>query len=75
MELEDIVLKLVGPIVAVGETYEDTRRLQNIKALTALVDRLLFRIADAAMDAEKPEASMKAIGTHARVFLQNLRSS
>ena len=75
MELEDIVMKLVGPVEAVGETHKDVQRLQNIKVLTELVDRLMFRIANAAMDAERPEASMKAIGKHARAFLQDMRSS
>lgn len=72
MELHDIVKKLTGPVVAVGETHEDTRRLGNLKELTELTGLLLSDIADAAMDADRPEASMKAIGRHARDFLQSI---
>lgn len=32
MELHEVVLKLVGPVQAVGEKREDTRRLANLRA-------------------------------------------
>lgn len=73
MELHDVVLKLVGPVEAVGETHEDTQRLANLKVLTALVDRLLCEIAAASTDANRVEASMKAIGQHAQNFLREVR--
>lgn len=73
MELYDVVLKLVGPVEAVGETNEDARRLANLKELTALVDRLLYKISDASIAVGRQEASMKAIGMHARKFLQEVR--
>jgi hypothetical protein len=72
MDLEDVVLKLVGPIVAVGETNEDAKRLKNLKVLTELVDRLLMSIHEASHTANRQEASMRAIGTHARGFLDEV---
>jgi hypothetical protein len=75
MELHDVVLKLVGPVKAVGETHEDNKRLANIKALTELVDRLLYTISDASVDACRHEASMQAIGKHAKTFLQQVRDA
>jgi hypothetical protein len=59
MELHDVVLKLVGPVKAVGETHEDNKRLANIKALTELVDRLLYTISDASVDACRHETAWR----------------
>lgn len=36
MELHEVVMKLVGPVMPAGETREDERRLENMKALTEL---------------------------------------
>lgn len=69
MDLYDVVKKLTGPVVAVGETNEDARRLNNLKTLTELVQMLMSDIADAAMDATRHEASMRVIGEHAKTFL------
>ncbi len=44
MEVEEIVIKLVGEIEPTGETNTDTERLKNLKALTAVVDSLLYEI-------------------------------
>lgn len=71
--LLEVVMKLVGPIEAVGETHEDGKRLVNIKVLTDLVDELLSEIAFASNAASRQEASMKAIGTHAMKFLSEIR--
>ena len=69
MELHEIVMKLVGPVMPVGETREDERRLENMKALTELVDRLLFEVDAVSHNADRVEASMKAVGVHARDFM------
>lgn len=73
MELHEIVFKLVGPVRAVGETHTDLKRFENIKALTALTEKLLGAISEAALDADRQEASMQAIGLHARYFLREVR--
>lgn len=75
MELDEMVMKLVGPVVAVGETNEDAKRLENLECLVTLVDRLLYKIEDASKDANRQEASMKAIGVRARAFLRAVRES
>lgn len=73
MELDEVVMKLIGPVEAVGEHHEDTKRLANMKALTLLADRLIWKISAAASDADREEDSMRAIGTHAKDFLRELR--
>lgn len=75
MDLYDVVTKLVGPVDAVGETNEDARRLANLKELTTLVDRLLYEIVHAATASTRQEASMKAIGMHAKNFLRDVREA
>lgn len=72
MELYDVVMKLVGPVLPVGEHHEDSKRFENITRLTALVDTLLCEIRDASSAADRPEASMKKIGIHARAFLHDI---
>ena len=74
MDLEDVVLKLVGPVVGVGETHEDNQRLKNIKVLTDLVDGLLVCIRDVATDADCHEYSRKQIGSHAKKFLEQVKN-
>lgn len=73
MELRDVVMKLVGPVDAVGETYQDAQRFENLKTLTDLVDRLLYVIDHAASSATREEASMKKIGMYAKNFIDTMR--
>lgn len=75
MNLPEIVMKLVGPVQPSGDSRVDELRLANMKALTALVDELIDEIALAAPCATRHEASMKAIGVHARNFLSDLKES
>lgn len=72
-ELLDVVLRLTGPVLAVGETNEDVRRLENLKELTDLAAQILDKISAASGTANRQEASMKAIGKHARDFLRGIR--
>ena len=46
-----------------------------MNALTELVDRLLFYIDDVAQYADRPKASMKAIGVRARDFLKETKEA
>ena len=75
MELAEVVMKLVGPVKAVGEHYEDQQRLANLKVLTEVVDVLLNQIDDASRTAERAEASMQAIGLYAKNFLNDVRGT
>lgn len=69
MELYEIIMKLVGPVRPIGEHSADLERLENMKKLTDLTDRLLFEIEAATPNSDRAEASMKAIGVHARDFM------
>lgn len=75
MEIEEIVMKLIGPVHALGEHSGDMRRLENMKKLTDLVDKLLFTISQEVPNADRVEYSMKAIGEHAREFLKDVKSA
>ena len=75
MELKEIVMKLVGPVQPVGDSNADRDRLANMETLTDLLDKLLFEVNTASHSADRPEASMKAIGEHARNFLDDVRSA
>jgi len=75
MELDEIVLRLVGPVRPVGESGADNQRLKNIYILTKLVDELLGEISMVAVCSDRQEASMRIIGEHARDFLADVKST
>jgi len=68
-------MKLNGPIYAVGDSNVDAKRLENLKELTQLVDALLFDIAELAPFANRPEASIKAIGNYAKAFIEEVQAA
>ena len=72
MELFDIVMKLTGPIYPIGEHNADQARLQNMKKLAALVDRLLLEIRSVVPNADRSESSMKAVGLYAKEFMKDV---
>ena len=74
-DLDDLVMKIIGPIEAVGNSHVDDTRLKNLKIFTQLIDRLLFNVSIAARTADSPHGSMRAIGKHAKEFLDELRSA
>lgn len=74
MDLFDIVTRLVGPVQPIGETYADDARLDNLKKLTELTERLLAEIRQAASCADRPEASMSKAGKYAKDFLDEIVS-
>lgn len=74
-QLHAVVMKLIGPVHAIGDHNADQQRLENLKMLTVLVDDLLCEIADVAPSADRHEASMKNIGTHARDFLKDVKEA
>ena len=75
MDVEDVVLKLVGPVCSVGDSNVDRERLANLKTLTELVDRLLYTISEASRSANNHQDSMRAIGKHAQEFLESVREA
>ena len=72
MELRDVVRKLVGPVKGTGEHNADQDRLENMKTLCLLIDDLLFEVETAYGDADSHEASVAAIGKHAKHFIDSL---
>lgn len=74
MDLYDIVIKLTGPVHPIGDSGEDEKRLVNLKELTELTDKLLCEISNIARNITRQEASMKAIGAHARDFMIDVKT-
>ena len=72
MTYYEMVKKLVGEINPVGETYEDTRRLNNLENMIALVDHLMSDIDKVAMNKGRPEYSVNKAGTVASEYLDSL---
>ncbi len=68
----DIVKKLIGPVYPIGETHEDAKRLENLKELTLLVDKLIFDIDAVGMQKDSHEWSVKEAGKFADKFLDEL---
>ena len=63
MELYDIVMKLTGPVDPIGDSRIDADRMENLKALLDLTDRLLTKIDEVATDnKDRVEWSMKQAG-------------
>jgi hypothetical protein len=75
MELHEIVMKLTGPVHAVGAHEVDMERLENLKRLTHCVDMLLGEIREAASTANRHEDSMRQIGKQAVAFLQEVHDA
>jgi hypothetical protein len=73
MTLYEIVKKLNGPILPVGNTTQDNNRLENLKQLFPLVEQLLREIRDAAWYKNKQEHSMREIGKQADEFLNSVK--
>lgn len=72
MELDEIFFKLVGPVRGIGEHNQDQKRLENLRTLTSLTEKLLDAIREAARDAGSHEHSVDAIGTYASGFLHEV---
>jgi len=74
LTIYEIVKKLVGPVLPTGDHGADKQRLENLKELTALVDTLMGDISSASGFASRTESSMKAIGIHAKEFIEEIQS-
>lgn len=72
MELDDIVMKIIGPVMPIGESKEDERRLENLKVLCGLIDRLVEVVDAVIPNKNRCEHSMKTAGKYADKFLTDL---
>ena len=75
MKLIDVVRKLVGPVIPVGETREDDERFENLQAEIELIDRMMSDISDVAGEVNRSEYSRKRAGLAAKKFLKDLFES
>ncbi len=72
----DIVMKLNGPVKAVGETNTDKQRMENLKNLINLAHDIHAIIDDVYCDASHcHQKSIKEIGNVAQEFLSKTLNS
>jgi len=71
MTLYETVMKLVGPIVPIGDTNEDANRLENLKELLKLVDQLITDLEEMSELKCKHEYSIKKAGQIVSRFLRD----
>lgn len=68
----DVVKKLIGHIMPIGETNEDNRRFENLKATAELAQLLIEDIDRAAKISHKQEFSIKRSEEFANRILDEL---
>lgn len=68
--ITQLVVKLVGPVMPVGETTEDNKRFENLKDLILLTDNLLSLIVDVSKEKDRQEYSISRAGKEAHRFIQ-----
>lgn len=71
----EIVTKLIGPIQPTGDHGVDTKHLENMRNMTELVGALLDNVRKAARASNSKEASVRAIGLHARDFVDDVSTN
>ena len=75
MDIAEIVMKLIGPVMPVGETHTDNVRLENLRALCELVTELADQIDDVHfLNAVAFEYSRKEAAKLAEKSLKNLHA-
>jgi hypothetical protein len=73
MKLDEIVMKLVGPVMPIGESNADSQRLENLRVLTMLIEDLLYEVAVVSKNKDRHEASMKKAGVLGDEFLSRIK--
>lgn len=68
----EVVTKLVGPTLPVGETHTDEQRFENLKVLTQLVESLIKDISLVAQLRGQYQHSISKAGKYAHDFLDSL---
>jgi len=70
----EVVKKIVGPVMPVGETWEDEERLKNLKELGSLVNELTEELYDVKHRGEiSHEGSVTHAGKEAEKILKSLK--
>lgn len=75
IDIYEVVKKLVGEIEPIGETQTDDRRFENLKAMTWLIEKLLYDIDDIAFRFKNShQFSMKRAAEYASDFLNEVKT-
>ena len=70
MEYYDVIKKLLGPIMPIGETNIDDKRYENLKNTIIVAEKLISDIYDTSAVATRQEYSMKRAAKLAEEFLR-----
>jgi len=73
MKNYDVVTKLIGSINPIGESNTDSKRFENLKEMTELVQELLSDISRVASYKNQYEHSVKKAGEYAYKFLKEVK--
>ena len=72
MTVVDVVRKLIGPVLPVGDSSVDAQRLGNLNEMLEVVGWLVEDISKVADCSHRQEASMRQSGKVASEFLRDL---
>ena len=72
MNIYEIVKKLIGPIMPIGETNSDADRLKNLEETFYLVTKLIYDLKVIAELSNRPEFSLSNAGKKADQFLTEI---
>lgn len=73
INIKEVVMKLVGPIEPYGDSAIDSKRLENLRNLIELTDKLLTEINDVYIyDKDSKFHSKKVMSDEAKKFLKNI---
>lgn len=72
-EITKVMNILIGDTEPVGDTWADKQRFDNLYKLCYVTDWCLDRIATASESFNKPEASVRDIGTTAKEYLTDVK--
>ena len=69
----DIIRKIIGRVMPVGETHEDEKRLSNLKEMVFVLHELMDEIFEIAYLIDRPEASLCIAANEARKFIAEIQ--
>ena len=69
----EIIKKLIGPIEPLGDASRDPERLQNLKEITNLTERLVQYIHSVSRHESRQEYSVKLAGKLARECIDEIK--
>ena len=70
--VSEVVMKLVGPVEPIGDSYADEIRLNNLRHLTAVIDALLHEVTTVVQYRSSYQASCQMAGRKAKQYLNEL---